>query len=52
MHMEPPRSFVDQAVGYAETAGKLYTAAHTMYHVGRGVATAVRAFAPIAAAML
>ena len=41
MHREPP-SFVDRAVGYAETAGKIYGAVQTMYHVGRAVGTGPR----------
>ena len=45
MHREP--GIVDRAVGYAETAGKVYGAAQTLYHVGRGIGTAVRIAAPL-----
>ena len=48
MHREPP-SFVDRAVNYAETAGKIYGAVQTMYHVGRAVGTAARCAAPLLA---
>ena len=48
MHREPP-SFVDRAVGYAETAGKIYGAVQTMYHVGRAVGSAARVAAPLLA---
>ena len=48
MHREPA-SFVDRAVGYAETAGKIYGAAQTLYHVGRAVGTAARVAAPLLA---
>ena len=41
MHREPPR-FVDHFVGYAVTAGKIYGAVLTLYHVGRACGTAVR----------
>ena len=41
VHQEPP-SFVDRFTGYAETAGKVYGAAQTLYHVGRAVGTAAR----------
>jgi hypothetical protein len=46
MHKEPP-SFVDRFTGYAETAGKIYGAAQTLYHVGRAVGTAARYAAPL-----
>ena len=36
MHRQEP-SFVDRFTGYAETAGKVYGAAQTLYHVGRAV---------------
>ena len=45
MHREP--GIVDRAVGYAETAGKVYGAAQTLYHVGRGIGTAMRVAAPL-----
>jgi hypothetical protein len=48
MHKEPP-SFIDRAVGYADTAGKIYGAAQTMYHIGRAVGTAARVAAPMLA---
>ena len=50
MHKEP-QSYVDRAVGAAETAGKVYGALQTMYHVGRGIGTAVRFAAPLFAAL-
>ena len=46
MHKEPP-GFVDRLAGYAETAGKVYEAAQTLYHVGRAVRTAARCAAPL-----
>ena len=46
MHKEPP-SFVDRFTGYAETAGKVYGAAQTPYHVGRAVGSAARCAAPL-----
>ena len=46
MHKEPP-SFVDRFTGYAETAGKVYSAASTLYHVGRAVGTAARCAASL-----
>ena len=48
MHRQEP-SFVDRAVGYAETAGKVYGAAQTLYHVGRAVGVAARCAAPLLA---
>ena len=48
MHKAPP-SFLDRAVGYAETAGKVYGAAQTLYHVGRAVGSAARCAAPLLA---
>ena len=48
MHRHEP-SFVDRAVGYAETAGKIYGAAQTLYHVGRAVGSAARCAAPLLA---
>ena len=50
MHKEPP-SFVDRFTGYAETAGKVYGAAQTLYHVGRAVVSAARCVAPLLALM-
>ena len=50
MHREPPPpSFVDRAVGAVETAGKIYGAAQTLYHVGRGIGTVARAVSPFLA---
>ena len=50
MHrQEPP--FVDRATGYVETAGKIYGAAQTLYHVGRAVGSAARCAAPLLALM-
>ena len=50
MHrQEPP--FVDRFTGYAETAGKIYGAASTLYHVGRSVGVAARCAAPLLALM-
>jgi hypothetical protein len=49
MHKEPPPTFVDRAVGAAETAGKIAGAVSTMYHVGRGIGTAIRVAAPLLA---
>ena len=50
MHKEPPQpTFVDRAVGAAETAGKIYGAVQTMYHVGRGIGAAIRVASPILA---
>ena len=46
MHRQEP-SFVDRFTGYAETAGKVYGAAQTLYHVGRAVGTAARYAAPL-----
>ena len=46
MHKEPA-GFVNRAVGYAETAGKVYGAAQTLYHVGRAVGTAALYAAPL-----
>ena len=43
--------FVNRAVGYAETAGQVYGAWQAMYHVGRGIGTAVRYAAPLFAAL-
>ena len=48
MH-KAPQSFLETAVRYAETAGKVYGAAQTLYHVGRAVGTAVRCAAPLLA---
>ena len=48
LHKAPP-SFLDRAVGYAETAGKVYGAAQTLYHVGRAVGSAARCAAPLLA---
>ena len=45
----PPPSFLETAVGYAETAGKVYGAAQTLYHVGRAVGSAARCAAPLLA---
>ena len=50
MHKAPP-SFVDRATGYVETAGKIYGAAQTLYHVGRAVGAAARCAAPLLALM-
>ena len=47
MHKQEP-SFVDRFAGYAETAGKIYGAASTLYHVGRSVGVAAGA-APLLA---
>ena len=50
MHrQEPP--FVDRFTGYAKTAGKIYGAASTLYHVGRSVGVAARCAAPLWALM-
>ena len=46
MHKEPA-GFVNRFTGYAETAGKVYGAAQTLYHVGRAVGTAARYAAPL-----
>ena len=46
MHRKLP-SFVDRLAGYAETAGKVYGAAQTLYHVGRAVGSAARVAAPL-----
>jgi hypothetical protein len=46
MHKEPA-GFVNRLTGYAETAGKVYGAAQTLYHVGRAVGTAARYAAPL-----
>ena len=46
MHKELA-GFVNRDVGYAETAGKVYGAAQTLYHVGRAVGTAARCAAPL-----
>ena len=46
MH-EEPAGFVNRAGGYAETAGKVYGAVQTLYHVGRAVGTAARYAAPL-----
>ena len=52
MHREPTQpSFVDRAVQGVETAGKLYAAGQTLYHIGRGVGTAMRMAAPLLAAL-
>ena len=48
-HMHKQTSFVDRAVGYAETAGKIASVVNTMYQVGRGIGTAVRIAAPLLA---
>ena len=48
MHKQEP-SFVDRFTGYAETAGKIYGAAATLYHVGRSVGVAARCAAPLLA---
>ena len=48
MHRQEP-SFVDRFTGYAETAGKVYGAAQTLYHVGRAVGSAARCAAPLLA---
>ena len=50
MHKQEP-SFVDRFTGYAETAGKIYGAASTLYHVGRSVGVAARCAAPLLALM-
>ena len=50
MHKDPP-SFVDRFTGYAETAGKVYGAAQTLYGVGRAVGSAARCAAPLLALM-
>jgi hypothetical protein len=46
MHKEPA-GLVNRFTGYAETAGKVYGAAQTLYHVGRAVGTAARYAAPL-----
>ena len=48
MHKQEP-SFVERATGYVETAGKIYGAAQTLYHVGRAVGSAARCAAPLLA---
>jgi hypothetical protein len=45
-HMHKQSSFVDRAVGAAETAGKIYGGLQTLYHVGRAVGTVARFAAP------
>ena len=46
MHKEPA-GLVNRFTGFAETAGKVYGAAQTLYHVGRAVGTAARYAAPL-----
>ena len=50
MHRQEP-SFVDRFTGYVETAGRVYGAAQTLYHVGRAVGSAARCAAPLLALM-
>ena len=46
MHKEPA-GFVNRFTSAAETAGKVYGAAQTLFHVGRAVDTAARYAAPL-----
>ena len=53
MHVQPPPPhWTTQLAQGVETAGKIYTAATTLYHVGKGIGTAMRVAAPIALGML
>ena len=53
MHVQPPQPhWTTQLAQGVETAGKLYTAATTLYHVGKGIGTAMRVAAPIALGLL
>ena len=52
LHREPPQpSWTDKVVSGVETAGKIYGAGQTLYHIGKGIGTVVRIAAPILAAL-